>query len=594
MDNIVSLKRAAQKLVQQGDYEQAIEQYTKIVESKDMDPYDYVVLGDLLLRNGHIESAINRYEEALDAYMDGGLHRNAIALAKRIHRLMPTQFSVQKCLGDLYSREGLNTEAALHYLEYLEQAKEEENFADIAEETCGKLLGLVLPTFDLVPRIVDIAKDQDRCDGLAPGVLAQSQRAAQMGRKADASKLQALALELDPDVMSQPSGMLDPGAVTIDEPPAAPNPATAAPAEIHPEDPGVVNLEMGVESATPSGDIVLDDPSAVNLGGDDSGSSGGGSDVIDLDAAMSVGGHTETGDESADPEELLARAHKSLERGGPVLAQRDFMRAGQGFVDAGDPDRAEEVFMEVVSLDPNHLEALQALVSIAKSQGSRDKQVKYGCELGDVLLARDKYAEAKQVFEHVIEADPENQKASARLQRLETLVNGASASPSPAPEKSGEVTVKDEQTTPTQTDLDLAAILDEFRSSIVETIPSEDAQSHYDMGMAYVEMELLQEAVAEFETAAENEDIRPRALEMLAVCYRRLERGDDALVALEEVLALTIDDEGQARIHLAIGHTRESMGLDFEAEEAYFQALELNQDLVEAAERLSELEKKRA
>jgi tetratricopeptide (TPR) repeat protein len=282
-----------------------------------------------------------------------------------------------------------------------------------------------------------------------------------------------------------------------------------------------------------------------------------------------------------------------LERSGSGMAQRDFMRAGQAYLDANEAAKAESVYLQVVGLDPNHLEALQALVNIARSESDAEKQVKYGCELGDVLLARDKYTEAKSVFDQVIEADPENQKASARLQRLDAIVNG-SPSTEAAPETEGQVTVKDEQTTPTQTDLDLAAILDEFRSSIVETIPSQDAQSHYDMGVAYVEMDLLKEAISEFETAAENEDIRPHALEMLAVCYRRASRGEDALVALEEVLALTNDDEGQARIHLAIGQTREEMGLDFEAEEAYFQALELNQDLVEAAERLSELEKKRA
>src|SRR5439155_592486 len=42
-------------------------------------------------------------------------------------------------------------------------------------------------------------------------------------------------------------------------------------------------------------------------------------------------------------------------------------------------------------------------------------------------------------------------------------------------------------------------VLGEFRNKVAQTVRREDAQTHYDLGIAYKEMGLLEEAVSEFE-----------------------------------------------------------------------------------------------
>lgn len=593
MENIVNIKRRAQKLVQDGNYVEAIEQYTMLVEMGDLDPYDYVVLGDLLLRDSRKYDAVGRYREALAAYTRGGLHRNAIAIAKRIRRLVPENSAVQRQLGDLYAAEGLHTEASLHYMEYLERAKGEEDFADAVEEVGMRLLDSTLPSFELIPRIVAAAREAGRGEKLADGVLRQARMAGRQGQDKVETTLVDLACSLDADVMGREGT------------------AAAAPAPHAPHapmfDPGVVKLNDASVQAFP------EDPSAVLLPGIDENfsqrDSGNGSapelGVVSLDpddSGVSLGDGLDLGVPApAEPLELehpaavVERAERAAHKGDVLVAQREFLRAASEYLRAGDLEAADEQAGRVVALDPNHLEALRLLVDVAQQLGNTEKIARYGCELGDVYLAREMYAEARGQFEQVLIADPDNAKAHSRLNRLESLDRTDAEDELRVADEldASTVTVRDDSTAPTQTAMDLAAILEEFRSAVVERIPAEDSRAHYDMGMSYLEMGLTEDALTEFELAAEDAEIRTRALEMMVECSIKLNRGQEALEVLRDLLGVVEDDAGLSRLALAQGRAYELLGLDDEAQNAYFRALELDENLTVAFDRLTEIERRR-
>jgi tetratricopeptide (TPR) repeat protein len=637
LDNIVSIKRKAQKLVQQGAYAEAIEHYTMVVESGEMDPYDFVVLGDLLLRDNRKDEAIDRYQEALSKYADGGLNRNAIALAKRIKRLSPSRFDIQQRLGDFYAAEGLNSEAALHYLEYLEKARGAEDFPNAAQEICSKLLAFPLPSFELVPRIVAIAQEIQRGPSMARGVLYQAERAENAGHEKVKRTLTDLAYSLDPNVTladpvpepevaapaAEPAVYMDPGAMILDDiqfhaddvvhlegPGVEPEPL-AMPEE--PYDPTAVSLDAGPgevedEPHVPELDLSDFDLETANPDHETTelklADAAGEPGVLDLSEAEA----TSPGLRKAEPPlpaplpagALREKAERALAGGDPIVAQREFMKAARAYAEGGDVSTAEHLFQKVVQLDPNHLDALRGLAAMAKKSGDQEKLARYACELGDALIAREKYDEALLQFEAVLTVDPGNSKATSRVSRLKHMASGEAdtVQPMEAPDSrppAGMVTVRDDEGgVPTQTSQELAAILDEFRSAVVDSIPAADAQAHYDMGMAYHEMDLIDEAIVEFQSAAENEDVRLSSLEMLAECYIKRARSEEAIPVLEEVLAYAEDDEARSRIHFAIGKAREALGLLAEAEQAYFQALEFNNDFLEAAERLTEMEHRKA
>ena len=111
-------------------------------------------------------------------------------------------------------------------------------------------------------------------------------------------------------------------------------------------------------------------------------------------------------------------------------------------------------------------------------------------------------------------------------------------------------------------------VLGEFRNKVAQTVRREDAQTHYDLGIAYKEMGLLEEAISEFEIVLHHGGGARRAdcFTMLGTCEAERGNGDDALKYLEEGLQLE-DLSAEARRALAfeVGTVLESLGRKDEA-----------------------------
>jgi len=120
LEKSILAKRKAQKLARDGQVQQAIEEMRRLLTEADVDPYDHVYLGDLLMRVGEREDGIASYLEAVREYERVGLFRNAIAVGKKVLRIDPARAKVQRNLGELYDREGLKGEAVPHYVAFLD------------------------------------------------------------------------------------------------------------------------------------------------------------------------------------------------------------------------------------------------------------------------------------------------------------------------------------------------------------------------------------------------------------------------------------------------------------------------------------------
>jgi tetratricopeptide (TPR) repeat protein len=114
----IQIKRRARRLVQTGEIAAALQEYEKLFTSGECDPYDYVAAGDLHVRRGQKEQAIERYVEAANAYGAVGLYKNAIAVLKKVLRTDPGRRDVHLTLAELFALEGLAGDAARHYLEF--------------------------------------------------------------------------------------------------------------------------------------------------------------------------------------------------------------------------------------------------------------------------------------------------------------------------------------------------------------------------------------------------------------------------------------------------------------------------------------------
>ena len=115
-------------------------------------------------------------------------------------------------------------------------------------------------------------------------------------------------------------------------------------------------------------------------------------------------------------------------------------------------------------------------------------------------------------------------------------------------------------------------VLGEFRAKLQQLVRPEDVQTHYDLGIAYKEMGLLEEAIAEFDVALRHGGGTRAAdsLTMLGMCEMERGNADTAVAHFEQGLEL-LDLTPPARhaLQFELGGVYEARGLDAEAFEWY-------------------------
>ena len=104
-------------------------------------------------------------------------------------------------------------------------------------------------------------------------------------------------------------------------------------------------------------------------------------------------------------------------------------------------------------------------------------------------------------------------------------------------------------------------ILEQFKRGIEQNLDSEDYQAHYDLGIAFKEMGLLDEAIAEFQKALRAPEGRLRTSEALGLCF--FDKGQHAIaetVLRRAVESLEGGDEAKIGLLYWLGRARGGPG----------------------------------
>jgi tetratricopeptide (TPR) repeat protein len=95
---------------------------------------------------------------------------------------------------------------------------------------------------------------------------------------------------------------------------------------------------------------------------------------------------------------------------------------------------------------------------------------------------------------------------------------------------------------------DLSGLLSEFQRGVESQLEG-DAQGHYDLGMAYREMGLHEQAIESFRTASKEPRLRGRSHEMIGRCLADSGVHDEAVREFETALSIgSIDGAGEAEL----------------------------------------------
>jgi tetratricopeptide (TPR) repeat protein len=145
----------------------------------------------------------------------------------------------------------------------------------------------------------------------------------------------------------------------------------------------------------------------------------------------------------------------------------------------------------------------------------------------------------------------------------------------------------------------LKEVFDEFRAELGEMgAEDEDLETHYNLGIAFREMGLLEEAISEFQKVAKAND-RGRAFRYTMQCCTLLglafmEKGQPAIAAIWYERALKtpgMDPESTLALRYDLGVAQESAGEPEAALKSFSQVYAMNIDYRDVAERIAALQK---
>ncbi len=119
---------------------------------------------------------------------------------------------------------------------------------------------------------------------------------------------------------------------------------------------------------------------------------------------------------------------------------------------------------------------------------------------------------------------------------------------------------------------DVRSIFEEFKKGLEAEVSEEDIETHYNLGIAYKEMGLIDDAIKEFQLTKNVPEKYISSMNMLAICYKEKSLYKIALDTLEEVLTRINKDSNEfLAIRYEMAEIYEKMGDLSKAFELYME-----------------------
>jgi tetratricopeptide (TPR) repeat protein len=135
---------------------------------------------------------------------------------------------------------------------------------------------------------------------------------------------------------------------------------------------------------------------------------------------------------------------------------------------------------------------------------------------------------------------------------------------------------------------DFADMLKKFKQGVAENVDAEDHEAHYDLGVGYKEMGLLDEAISEFQKALRGPQNRLRTYEALGQAFIEKKQLPVAAMILHRAMNEpdARDDQLVGVLYL-LGHVNETLGKLAEAKTFYERVLGVDIQFRDVGDRLN-------
>jgi tetratricopeptide (TPR) repeat protein len=137
---------------------------------------------------------------------------------------------------------------------------------------------------------------------------------------------------------------------------------------------------------------------------------------------------------------------------------------------------------------------------------------------------------------------------------------------------------------------DFEEMLRRFKRGVAENVDAEDYDAHYDLGVAYKEMGLIDEAIAQFQRALKGPTQRVRSYEALGHCFVEKKQYPIAAALLQRATEVPgSDDQQLVGVLYLLGYAIEQQGRPAEALPYYLRVFAVDIEFRDIAERVAAL-----
>ena len=142
------------------------------------------------------------------------------------------------------------------------------------------------------------------------------------------------------------------------------------------------------------------------------------------------------------------------------------------------------------------------------------------------------------------------------------------------------------------TEADFTDMLEKFKAGVAANVDDEDFDSHYDLGVAYREMGLIDEAIFQFQKALRGATQRIRAYEALGQCFIDRAEHDVAITVLGRALREPgMEDEDLIGVLYLLGFASEGNRKPRDAAAYYQRVFAIDIDFRDVSKRLKQMAK---
>jgi tetratricopeptide (TPR) repeat protein len=270
----------------------------------------------------------------------------------------------------------------------------------------------------------------------------------------------------------------------------------------------------------------------------------------------------------------------------------------------GDLDRAMEILGDEIAAAPDDVDLHQRMVEYAFQKADHSVLIPAYMGLAGALARTGARVKARAIYQQVLSLAPGHEGAQEGIEALET--EGIRKAPSQVASSEEYVDLgamilgeEAEKTTRWQVaadapsgddQADFAKMLSQFKKKVSEHVDADDVSAHHDLGTAYMEMGLLDEAISEFQLALRASPEHLPTHEVMGRCWMEAGKPDMAARALRRALEAPYEVEDELLgIYYLMGKALEELGNPAEAVEFYDKVFSLDINFEDVTERLRNL-----